>query len=251
MPSIQVNGLVITMPDFTARVNDRITNHPLPFCAARRVGGRQPFKFCIADAFGMRTRNHHHLAEVPHQLLADVRLASAPTAEGLIPVNHGAFVAGTLMPPELRQPLLDRLQVATVGLLMPFFFMLTGLRTMIDLGSPGFVDILVLAVALGVLGKVGGTAIAARLVGESWATGFSLGALVQTNGLMGLIVLTILLDRGIITTSVFSALVLMGVFTTLLAMPMTRLAQRYERPQATASPAMPALAPVPVEDGVD
>ena len=54
----------------------------------------------------------------------------------------GAFVAGILMPPELRQPLLDRLQAATAGLLMPFFFMLTGLRTLIDLGSSGFVDIL-------------------------------------------------------------------------------------------------------------
>lgn len=61
MPSIQVNGPVITMPDFTACMDDRITNHPLPFRAARRVGGRQPFKICVADALGMRTRNHHHL----------------------------------------------------------------------------------------------------------------------------------------------------------------------------------------------
>src|SRR5260370_14593511 len=79
-----------------------------------------------------------------------------------------------------------------------------------------------------IVGKVGGTALAARLTGETWSTGLSLGALVQTNGLMGLIVLTILLDRGIITTNVFSALVLMCVLTSLLAMPLSTLALHYQ-----------------------
>jgi len=163
----------------------------------------------------------------------------------------GAFVAGTLMPHELRQPLLDRLQVATAGLLMPFFFMLTGLRTLIDLGSAGFLDILTIATALAVLGKVGGTALAARLVGETWTTGLSLGALVQTNGLMGLIVLTILLDRGIITTNAFSALVLMGVLTTMLAMPLTRFALHHEQRRATTGLAVRPIASVVTEEPVD
>jgi len=140
---------------------------------------------------------------------------------------YGAFVAGMVMPHELRQPLLDRLQVATPGLLMPFFIMLTGMRTVIDLGSPGFVEILSATTALAIVGKIGGTALTARLVGESWANALSLGALVQTNGLMGLMVLTIFLDRGIVTTNVFSALVLMGVLTTMLTMPLTRLARRW------------------------
>jgi Kef-type K+ transport system membrane component KefB len=139
----------------------------------------------------------------------------------------GAFVAGAVIPRELRQPLLDRLQVATVGVLMPFFFMLTGLRTLIDLGSSGFVEILLVTTALAIVGKVGGTALAARLTGEPWPTAVGLGALVQTKGLMELIVLTILLDRGIIATNVFSALVLMAVLTTMLAMPLTRLALRW------------------------
>src|SRR5436309_3748291 len=134
-----------------------------------------------------------------------VALASALITQILgLHYIFGAFVAGSLMPHELRKPLLDRLQVATAGLLMPFFFMLTGLRTLIDLGSSGFVDMLAVLTALAIVGKVGGTALAARLTGETWATGLGLGALVQTNGLMGLIVLTILLDRGIITTNVFS-----------------------------------------------
>ena len=154
----------------------------------------------------------------------------------------GAFVAGAVMPQELRKPLLDRLQVATVGVLMPFFFMLTGLRTLIDLGSSGFVEILLVTTALAVVGKVGGTALAARLVGETWATALSLGALVQTKGLMELIVLTILLDRGIIATNTFSALVLMAVLTTMLAMPLTRLALRWSARDSAASGAERAVA---------
>ena len=181
-----------------------------------------------------------------------VALASAMITQILgLHYIFGAFVAGTLMPHELRQPLLDRLQVATAGLLMPFFFMLTGLRTLIDLGSSGFVDMLAVLTALAIVGKVGGTALAARLTGETWSTGLSLGALVQTNGLMGLIVLTILLDRGIITTNVFSALVLMGVLTTMLAMPMTRLALHHEHRKATAGAAGRPIAPAVIEEPAD
>jgi Kef-type K+ transport system membrane component KefB len=181
-----------------------------------------------------------------------VALASAMITQTLgLHYIFGAFVAGTLMPHELRRPLLDRLQVTTAGLLMPFFFMLTGLRTVIDLGSSGFVDMLAVLTVLAVLGKVGGTALAARLTGETWTTGLSLGALVQTNGLMGLIVLTILLDRGIITTNVFSVLVLMGVLTTMLAMPLTRLALHFEHRTATAGSARRPAVPLTIEDPAD
>jgi len=160
----------------------------------------------------------------------------------------GAFMAGAVMPHELRKPLLDRLQVTTVGVLMPFFFMLTGLRTLIDFGSFGFIEIMVVTTALAIVGKVGGTAFAARLTGETWTTSLGLGALVQTKGLMELIVLTILLDRGIIGTNVFSALVLMAVLTTMLAMPLTRLALRWSTPDSTIEP---AIAPEMVHPGAD
>ncbi len=163
----------------------------------------------------------------------------------------GAFVAGAVMPQELRKLLLDRLQVATVGVLMPFFFMLTGLRTLIDLGSSGFLEIMLVTTALAVLGKVGGTALAARLTGETWTTSLGLGSLVQTKGLMELIVLTILLDRGIIGTNVFSALVLMAVVTTMLAMPLTRLALRWSAPDSAASGAERAIIPEAVHPGAD
>jgi len=75
---------------------------------------------------------------------------------------------------------------------MPFFFMLTRLRTLIDLGSSRFLDILLVTTALAVLRKVGGTALVARLVGEPWANALGPGAQVQTKVRMELIVLTIL-----------------------------------------------------------
>ena len=77
------------------------------------------------------------------------------------------------------------------------------------------------------------------LAGEPWANALGLGALVQTKGLMELIVLTILLDREIITTNAFSALVLMAVLSTMLAVPLTRLALRWSWEAAVGSAVRP------------
>jgi Kef-type K+ transport system membrane component KefB len=140
----------------------------------------------------------------------------------------GAFVAGAITPEELRQPIMARLQVMTISLLMPFFFLITGLRTFIDLSPSIFLEVLIVSTAVAVLGKVGGTAAAARFMGETWHMSLGLGALLQTKGLMELIVLTILLDQGIISVNVFSALVLMAVATTALAQPLARFALAHE-----------------------
>ena len=146
----------------------------------------------------------------------------------------GAFIAEAIMPRELRQPILDRLQVMTVGVLMPVFFILTGLRTLVAPTSLTFLEIFVVTTALALLGKVGGTAVTARLVGEPWRSALGLGALVQTKGLMEVIVLTIMLVRKVISGTVFSALTLMAIVSTSLAMPLLRFALRdSERKMAT------------------
>ena len=155
----------------------------------------------------------------------------------------GAFIAGALMPNELRQLILDRLQLVVIGILMPFFFMTTGLRTYIDLNSVGFLQIMLVATGIAVCGKIGGTMLAARLTGESWADAFTLGALVQPTGLMALVVLTVLLDRGVISANAFSALTLVAVITTLLAMPLARLGLYFgERRQPAAAAAAAPMA---------
>jgi Kef-type K+ transport system membrane component KefB len=157
-------------------------------------------------------------------LVGTVTIASAIAAEAMgLHYFLGAFVAGAVMPDNLRKLILDRLQVLTVALLMPFFFALTGLRTVIDPGSQVFLEVFLIATTVAVVGIVGGTAIAARLVGESWPFALGLGALLQTKGLMELIVLTILRDGGIISANVFAALILMAVVSTTLAMPLAWL----------------------------
>ena len=136
----------------------------------------------------------------------------------------GAFVAGAVMPDALRRPILARLEPVTVMLLLPFFFILTGLKTTIDVGSPAFTGIFLAATCVAVLGKVAGTALPARSIGWPWREALALGVLMQTKGLMEVIVLTILLETGVIGANAFSALVLMAVVSTAIVMPLTRAA---------------------------
>ncbi len=128
----------------------------------------------------------------------------------------GAFLVGALIRPILHKPILDRLQVMTVALLMPFFFALTGMRIFIDVSAQPLLEM--------VGGIVCGTAVAARLAGEEWTTAFGLGALLQSKGLTELIVLPILLDARIVSPRIFTAMILMALFSTTIAMPLARLA---------------------------
>ncbi len=157
-------------------------------------------------------------------LVATATIASALATEAMgLPYILGAFVTGLVMPDNLRKPILDRLQVLTLALLMPYFFTLTGVRTLIDPASSAFVEVFIMATVVAVVSIIGGTAVAARAAGESWPFALGLGALSQTKGLMELIVLTILRDAGIISANVFAALILMAVVSTALAMPLARL----------------------------
>jgi Kef-type K+ transport system membrane component KefB len=135
----------------------------------------------------------------------------------------GAFLAGLAAPDSVRRALLERLEPTTAMVLMPFFFVLTGLRTTIEPGSVTFLAVFVANTLAAVLGKLGGTALLARSVGESWPTALGLGALLQTKGLMEVVVLTVLLDAGLIAPPAFSALVLMALVSTAITMPLTRL----------------------------
>jgi Kef-type K+ transport system membrane component KefB len=155
----------------------------------------------------------------------------------------GAFLIGAIMPANLHKPILDRLQVMTLALLMPFFFALTGMRTLIDLSSPALMQIFAIAIGVGAVGIIGGTAVTARLFGQTWPFGFGLGSLLQAKGLTELIVLTVLLDAGIISPRIFAAMILMALFSTALAMPLARLALARTSPTRTQVP--DPITPVP------
>lgn len=133
----------------------------------------------------------------------------------------GAFLVGAVIPHDsaVARLLRDRLRDFVVVLLLPVFFALTGLRTRIDLihGSQWLLCGAVILVACA--GKFGGSVAAARFTGMNWRDAASLGILMNTRGLMELIVLNIGLDLKVISPTLFAMLVLMAVVTTLATTP--------------------------------
>lgn len=152
-----------------------------------------------------------------------VVLASSWVTENLgIHALFGAFVAGAVMPRHhgFAQTLTTKLHDATVVLLLPLFFAYTGLRTsigLVDGARMWFYTGLIVAVAIA--GKFGGTAIVARLSGMTLREGGILGTLMNTRGLMELVLLNIGLEIGVISPVMFSMLVFMALFTTFMTTP--------------------------------
>jgi Kef-type K+ transport system membrane component KefB len=150
-------------------------------------------------------------------------LASSWATEQLgIHALFGAFLIGAIMPkhPPFVHALTEKLNDAAVVLLLPIFFAFTGLRTSIGLMSGAqmwFYCILIIAAAI--LGKFGGSSLAARLTGMTWREAGALGVLMNTRGLMELVLLNIGLDIGVISPALFTMLVLMAVVTTFMTAP--------------------------------
>jgi Kef-type K+ transport system membrane component KefB len=109
-------------------------------------------------------------------------------------------------------------------LLLPLFFALTGMRTRLDLlasGSIWFWTGIILVAA--VVGKMGGAVLAARWSGESWIDAWALGALLNTRGLVELIVLNVAYKAGVFSPTLFTMLVVMALFTTLMTIPLLNM----------------------------
>lgn len=141
----------------------------------------------------------------------------------------GAFLLGAILPhdspvaAEVRRRVEDLVRV----LLLPAFFAFTGLRTEIGLIS-GVDQWLLCAgiIVVAVAGKFGGTLIAARVTGLSWRGSSALGVLMNTRGLVELIVLNIGLDLGVITPTLFTMLVIMALVTTFMTSPLLLVIMR-------------------------
>jgi Kef-type K+ transport system membrane component KefB len=134
----------------------------------------------------------------------------------------GAFLAGVVMPPDLnfRKIVVDKIEDISLVLLLPLFFVFTGLRTQIGLLTEGHMWVTCgLVILVAVLGKFGGSTLAAKFVGQSWKNSLSIGALMNTRGLMELIVLNIGYDLGILSPEIFAMMVLMALITTFMTGP--------------------------------
>ena len=138
----------------------------------------------------------------------------------------GAFLAGLVMPRKasLGGQLRDKARYFIATFLAPVFFAYTGLRTHSNQLAdwPSWIACACLIVAA-IAGKFGGSALAAKRTGMNWRTALGLGALMNTRGLMELIVLNIGFDLGIIPAKIFTMMVLMALVTTLMTGPMLTL----------------------------
>ncbi|MFZ1403525.1 MAG: cation:proton antiporter, partial [Anaerolineae bacterium] len=154
-------------------------------------------------------------------------LLSALTAEAIgIHAIFGAFLLGVVVPHDsaLARAFTQQLRHVVTILLLPAFFAFTGMRTRIDLlSAPALWLLCGLIIMTAIAGKFGGTFAAARLTGLRWREAALLGALMNTRGLMELIVLNVGLELGVISPTLFAMMVLMALVTTMLTSPLLRI----------------------------
>jgi Kef-type K+ transport system membrane component KefB len=183
--------------------------HGLPrWIGAQRLAEREPSRATMAA-------------------VACLVMASALSTELLgIHSLFGAFLAGMIMPEahDFRRKIGMRLESFSSVLLLPLFFTFTGLRTQIGLvGDLSGWLLCLLIIVVATVGKLGASAVAARLSGMGWRLSLQLGALMNTRGLMELIALNIGYDLGILSARIFTMLVIMALVTTMLTGPLLTL----------------------------
>jgi Kef-type K+ transport system membrane component KefB len=170
-------------------------------------------------------------------LLFVLLLASATVTEAIgIHAIFGAFVAGAVIPHDsaVARELGRQLRGVVTIVLLPAFFAFAGMRTRIDLLSDWslwlmFALVLVVAVA----GKFGGTYVASRAAGLGGRGATMLGVLMNTRGLMELIVLSVGLDLGVVSPRLYALMVLMALVTTAITSPVLRSLKRHATPAET------------------
>jgi Kef-type K+ transport system membrane component KefB len=165
-------------------------------------------------------------------------LGSALVTEAIgVHALFGAFVFGAIIPHDspLARAILDKLTDFVVVLLLPAFFAFTGLRTKLGLlhGSEAWLVCGLITLAATV-GKFGGSFVAAKITGLGTRDAASIGVLMNTRGLVELVVLNVGYDLGILSETLFAMLVLMAVVTTFAATPILQWLEA-TRPRSPAA----------------
>ena len=194
----------------------------------------------LLEAAAKRWRRPSGLPAETLALALLVALWSAVATEALgVHALFGAFFAGLMMPRDaaLEAALTDGAEPLTKTLLLPLFFAFTGLRTSVGLiDSPGLLRDAALILAVATIAKGAASALAARVMGIGWRDASLLGILLNTRGLIELVILNIGYEAGILSPLMFSMMVVMALVTTFIASPLLRLvrpaASEAERPAA-------------------
>ncbi|KAA6439206.1 cation/H(+) antiporter [Dyadobacter flavalbus] len=142
----------------------------------------------------------------------------------------GAFMAGVVMPSNqrFRNIFIEKVEDVSMVLLLPLFFVFTGLRTQIGLLNDLYLwQVTGLIIAAAVTGKFAGSAIAAKFVKQSWRDSLIIGSLMNTRGLMELVVLNIGYDIGVLSPEIFAMMVIMALVTTCMTGPALDLIDKF------------------------
>ncbi len=151
----------------------------------------------------------------------------------------GAFMAGTIMPDNMkfRNVLIGKVEDIALVLLLPLFFVFTGLRTEIGLLNDLYLwKITGLIILVAVTGKFIGSALAAKIMGQNWHNSLSIGALMNTRGLMELVVLNIGYELGVLSPQIFAMMVIMALVTTFMTGPALDIINKLFKKESGISP---------------
>ncbi len=172
---------------------------------------------------GNLNANNQTLSKPVIAIFLLVLVVSSYTTEVIgIHALFGAFMAGAIMPEshKFRQIFVEKVEDVAVILFLPLFFVFTGLRTQIGLlndielwKAAGWI------IVVAVTGKFVGSAVAAKYVGQNWKDSLTIGALMNTRGLMELVALNIGFELGVLTPEVFAMMVIMALLTTFMTGP--------------------------------
>jgi len=177
---------------------------------------------CLARLETIVERKGRAPARVMAAVVLATLLGSAATEAIGIHALFGAFLTGAIMPKgeKFVNQMREKIEDFTVTLLLPIYFAYTGLKTQIGLIDTGELWLWTgLIIFVACLGKFGGSALLARLCGMSWREAGAIGILMNTRGLMELVILNIGRELGVITDAVFAMMVLMAIVTTFMTTP--------------------------------
>ncbi len=187
----------------------------------------QPFLKRIGDKYS----NREGLSKPVVGVFFIMLLLSAYITEVIgIHALFGAFMAGVIMPSNanFRNLFIEKIEDVSLVLLLPLFFVFTGLRTQIGLlNEPHLWYICLLIIGVAITGKFAGSALAAKFIGQSWRESLIIGALMNTRGLMELVVLNIGYDLGVLSPEIFAMMVIMALVTTFMTAPALELINKF------------------------
>jgi Kef-type K+ transport system membrane component KefB len=179
----------------------------------------KPFLKRIGDLYGSKNSIGKPVLAIFFLFLI---LSSYATEVIGIHALFGAFMMGSIMPDisKFRMIFIEKVEDVAVILLLPLFFVFTGLKTEIGLiNDPYLWKVTGAIIMVAVVGKFFGSALAAKFVGQNWKDSLTIGALMNTRGLMELIVLNIGLELKVLTPEVFTMMVIMALVTTFMTGP--------------------------------